>query len=69
MFSCFSRQAGSSCQLEKVLDRVLLAFLRLFGDIFGGNFGDILFSDLAVAATFTAVPLFTIWTVTAGRKN
>ena len=52
-----------------LLDRVALAFLRLFEDLSGANFGAILFSDLARVAAAIAVPLFMFGPVIGGPKN
>ena len=55
--------------MENFFDRILLAFARLFGDIAGGDFGDIAFSDLGIVVVVIALPLFTIMTLVGNPKN
>ncbi len=55
--------------MEYILDRIELAFLRLFEDISGANFGEILFFDLGIVAAVIAVPLFFFGTIIGGPRN
>jgi hypothetical protein len=55
--------------MENLFDRVGLAFLRLFGDLAGGNLSDVLLSDVGIVAAVVAAPLLMIYTVVSGPRN
>ena len=52
--------------MEYILDRIELAFLRLFEDFSGANFG---VSNLGIVAAVIAVPLFMFGTIIGGPRN
>ena len=55
--------------MGNLLDRVGLAFLRLFEDISGGNVTDVLIADIGIVVAVAAIPLIVIGTVIGGPRN
>ena len=55
--------------MVNILERIELAFVRLFEGFSGANFGEILFSDLGIAAVVIAGPLFMFGSIIGGPRR
>ena len=52
-----------------ILERIGLAFVRLFESFSSANFGEILFSDVGIAAAVIAGPLFMFGSIIGGPRK